>query len=82
MKRALPVLIVLMAMLTAAPAFAQGPGLASSPAGTLASQPADASPAGLTISPAALREAIGGQTLQQQEWQRQYDAARARRKSG
>jgi hypothetical protein len=79
MKRAL---IVVMAMLTAAPAFAEGPGPASSPVGILASRPAEARPAGLTISPAALREAIGGQTLQQQEWQRQYDAARARRKSG
>ena len=75
-------LIVLMAALMAAPAFAQGPGPASSPAGILASQPAETRPAGLTISPAALREAIGGQTLLQQEWQRQYDAALKRRKSG
>ena len=71
-----------MAMLTAAPAFAEGPGPASSPVGTLASRPAEARPAGLTISPATLREAIGGQTLQQQEWQRQYDAAKARQKRG
>jgi hypothetical protein len=79
MQRAL---IVLMAALMAAPAFAQGPGPASSPIDAVGVQPVETRPAGLTISPAALREAVGGQTANQQEWQRQYDAAKARQKRG
>lgn len=76
------VLLVLIAASLATPMFAQEPRPASPPTETLASQPAEARPAGLSISPAALREVVGGQTPIQQEWQRQYDAAKARRRSG
>jgi hypothetical protein len=79
MKRTL---IVLVAMLMAAPAFAQGQGPASSPAQTLAGQPTLASAAGLNLSPAALKDAVGGQTINQPEWQRQYDRAKARKTRG
>ncbi len=66
----------------AAAAFAQGPGAPVSPAGMVTFRPAEAKPAGLPVSPAALAGFVGGQTLTQPEWQRQYDAARKRRKSG
>jgi hypothetical protein len=67
MTRARLVLIALVSMLITVPAFAQGPGPA-------------ASPAGFTVSPAALAGDVAGQSVDQQQWQRQYDAAKARQK--
>jgi hypothetical protein len=75
-------LISLIATLVAAPAFAQDPVPVAPPTGTVAFQPSVARPAGLPFSPAALAGIARQQTLTQPEWQRQYDAAKTRRKSG
>jgi len=77
-------LIVLMATLMAAPAFAQDPGTALSLAGPAASAATDVRPTALDLAPARLREAVQAQTqpVSQSDWQRQYDAAIHRRKSG